>query len=272
MGRVEPKFRKPLNVGQLRVLKLLYKFRFITTELVARYDGVSDKRVIFSRVSILYKQGYIGRHYDNSYKIDRKKAVYFLLPKGMKALKELPDFSTQIINSIYKDKVASEQFRERCLALFSTCNRLKTLYGDKLKFFTKSDLVAFDYFPKPRPDAYIKLETAEGSNKQFFLDYYDLATPFFLHRRKIEKYVGYEEGGDWDVTRMEFPAIIGVCETVALQKRVGKRMLAAVDGSLYSEVKFYVADLKTIAVQGKSDDKLWTLVGEATLESLDNIA
>jgi hypothetical protein len=271
MVRTEPKYRRPLNTSQLNVLKLLYKFRFADTELIARYDNVSHRRVVFSRINILYQQGYIGRHYDNTYRIDRKKAVYFLLAKGMKALKELPDFNTAIINSIYKDKIASEQFRERNLNIFAICCSLKTLYTDKIKFFTKSDLVVFGYFPQPLPDAYIKLELTDGDIKHFFLDYYDLARPFFIHRRKIDTYIKYDEEGDWDVTKTKLPLFFSVCENTSLLKRTAKRMAQAVDDSYYSKIKFYGADLKTIAKMKTSSDKVWKLAVETKLISTEEI-
>jgi hypothetical protein len=273
MVRTEPKYRRPLNTSQLNVLKLLYKFRFADTELLASYGNVSHRRVIFSRINILYQQGYIGRHYDSSYRIDRKKAVYFLLPKGMKALKGLPDFDTTVINSIYKDKIASEQFRARCLNIFTICCKLKAIYGDKIKFCTKSDLVVFDYFPQPPPDAYIKikLETGDGATKHFFLDYYDLATPFFLHRKRIDRYIKYDEEGDWDVTKTDLPIFLSVSENPTLVKRTLKRMAQAVDDSLYSEAKFYGADLTAITQMETPTDKLWRLAGETKLIPTEEI-
>jgi hypothetical protein len=273
MVGTKPKYRRPLNNSQLNILKLLYKFRFADTELVTKYNGVSDRRIVYSRLNILFEQGYIGRHYDNTYRIDRKKAVYFLLPKGMKVLKELPDFNAAIINSIYKDKIATEQFRARCLNLFTVCCSLKTIYGEKIKFFTKSDLINFDYFPETLPDAYIKLELANGStSNHFFLDYYDLARPFYIHRRKIDTYIKYDEEGDWNVTKTELPLFLSVCENPTLLRRTAKYMAQAVDDSYYSKIKFYAADLKTAAQIKTSNDKVWGLVGETKLESMNDIA
>jgi len=268
--RKEPKYRRPLNIGQISILKLLYKFRFATTKNIADYQGGVEKSVYF-RLRGLYEQGYIGRNHDSEYYLKRKHASYYLLPKGMKVLKDLADFNTTVINSIYKDKVASEQFKERSINIFTICCSLKTIYGDKIKVFTKSDLVVFDYFPQPPPDAYIKLETDNGAMKHFFLDYYDLATPFFLHRKKIDRYIKYDEEGDWDVTKTELPVFLSVNENPTLLKRTSKRMAQAVDDSLYSEAKFYSADLDTIAKLKKSQEKAWQLAGETTFDSIEEI-
>ena len=36
MEKIEPKYRKQLNDGQLEILELLYRFRFGSRELIAR--------------------------------------------------------------------------------------------------------------------------------------------------------------------------------------------------------------------------------------------
>src|ERR1035437_633179 len=83
----QPTRRKRLNGMQMDVLLCLYKFRFGTPELISSYQEVAAVRDTNKRLKILMEQEYIGRNYDSSYRIDRKQASYYLLPKGIKLLK-----------------------------------------------------------------------------------------------------------------------------------------------------------------------------------------
>jgi hypothetical protein len=221
----EPKRRKKLNDEQIEVLKLLYKFRFGSNNLIAQYFGKKDRSFVFKRLSILLEQGLIGKRFDSSYRIQGRPAAYYLLPAGARVLQEKSDEEINI-KSIYKDKTVSETFISHCLDILAVYIQLKLQYGNKLKFFTKSQLVSFDYFPSPLPDAYLRLKT-EGVEKQFFLDIYHDNQPFFKVVRNIKKYVEYAESGEWETTESDLPAVLAVCDSGALYKRLQKQMLKA---------------------------------------------
>jgi len=68
---------KPLNRKQTYILQLTHKFRFVTGPLLAKHRGKSLSSTN-AAVNILYKQGYLGRHYDDSYKLLNKPASYTL--------------------------------------------------------------------------------------------------------------------------------------------------------------------------------------------------
>jgi len=73
---------------QLAVLKQLYRFRFGTTDLLARSLDLKDGRYIHTRLEALIAQEYIGKNYDSSYKLDGKPATYYLLPKAFAVLRK----------------------------------------------------------------------------------------------------------------------------------------------------------------------------------------
>lgn len=73
---------------QLAILKTLYIFRFGTTDLLARTLDLKDGRYIHARLEALVKNGYIGKNYDSSYKLEGRSATYYLLPKAFAALKQ----------------------------------------------------------------------------------------------------------------------------------------------------------------------------------------
>ncbi len=237
MNKTVPKHRKKLNDQQLEVLGLLYKFRFGSNDLFAEYFGKKDRSFVYKRLTILQEQGLIGKRFDSTYRLQGKPAAYYLTPEGARRLQEARGMEVNI-KAIYKDRGVSEQFVSYSLELFAIHNRLKAQYGESLKFFTKTNLSHedYDYFPKPLPDAYIRL-----GDRQFFLDIYHDDQPYFVAVRKIKQYIAYDENADWSVTETDLPMILAVCESSGLVKRVQKRMVKALDGEWSdSEVVFGV--------------------------------
>ena len=139
---MEPTYRKPLNTKQLKVLYALYKFRFANEEQLAKYQGDVSRRYMHERVRVLVEQEYIGRRFDDSYRLAGKPAIYYLLPRGIDVLKLHPkDFNTQILRYIRRDINASERFARHSINIFAIYCQFKDRYGDNFKFFTKSYLI-----------------------------------------------------------------------------------------------------------------------------------
>lgn len=230
---------KSLNSKQLDVLRLLYRFRFGTTELIARALMVKTKNKMNERLKVLLDQEYIGRNYEPEYRLLRKHASYYLLPKGISALKQAePNYNKAVLHNLHKDKTASEQFVNHSLAIFKTYCDLKARYGESLRFFTKSQLAQFDYSPKPLPDAYIRLK-AGNKEKQYFLEVLQSTRPFFVAVRKARRYISYADDGEWEVTNTDLPTVLLVCDNDTLRKRLEKH-LANID-DVDEDLKFLIA-------------------------------
>jgi len=148
-----PKYRRPLNHYQIQLLQTLYKFRFATTYLIANSQGSKHPRVITSRLKILLDQDYIGRNYDNSYKIKGKPAIYYLRPNGIRYLRLQSYSNKKVIDSIYHDKRTSQTQIDHCLNLFEIYVRFKKLYPGTFRFYSKSELAGRPNLPEDAPDA-----------------------------------------------------------------------------------------------------------------------
>jgi hypothetical protein len=234
-----PKYRRPLNDEQLEVLELLYKFRFGSNNLIAEYFGKNHRAFVSKRLKILQDQGFIGKRFDSSHRIQGKPATYYLLPEGARKLQERrsPEDDAVNIKAIYKDKSVSELFIQHSLDIFATYNQLKAHYGDSLDFFTKSDLASYRHYPKPLPDVFLSLK-AERSIKHFFVEVHEGNQPFFTAVRKVKKYVDYKESGEWAITETDFPATLFICESVSLQKRLQKQIIKMLSKTLTDDLVF----------------------------------
>jgi DNA-binding HxlR family transcriptional regulator len=228
---------------QFIILKLLYRFRFISSDLVAKTTGI-QKSTINKRLQLLVELRYIGRRYEPNYHLLRKHASYYLLTEGIKALKALPGtkYSPAILRNINKDKQASDQFIDHSLDVYGVYCVLRDRYGNDMQFFTRSQLAGLDHFPKKLPDAYIQL--GRGSDKKhFFLDVLHEGQPFFLSTRKVIQYIDYARKADWSITNTELPKILLICDSPALQKRLTKRMSRVIADIDDQELKFFTAVL-----------------------------
>lgn len=260
----EPKYRKRLNPGQLEVLELLMKFRFGTTDLIAQSLGKKNGTVIKSRLNILREQKYIDRHYEGADRLQGKHAAYYLSAKGGRAVK---GEDARIIKRAYKDKKAGRSFIDHNLSVFAASCRLKAVYGDRIRFFTKTDLADYDYFPQPLPDAFLSYKGEDGT-RRYFLNIFETATPAFALNQQIKQLIGYNARGDWSATDSDFPAILILCDTPVLQNRVEKRILT----SLYNaddtdDLIFATTNWQALA----ADTKVWRLAGEDELLSLQEL-
>lgn len=261
---------KNVTKKQLAVLKQLYRFRFGTTDLLARALDLKDGRYIHMRLDALVKQEYIGKNFDSSYKLEGKPATYYLLPKAFAALKQYAktdgkEISIKTLRNAYKDKEASERFIAKKLAIFTIYDKLKASYDDSLGFWTKEQLNfdKYNYFPEPKPDAYLTI-TPEGPrprDRYFFLNYLDDETPFFVHVRRLQKYIDYIEAEGWEeATTSKLRGILLVCESTSLLKRMRKKLAQLVDED--EAPRFCYTTLDALKKSIIEDDEVWQMVSK----------
>ena len=219
----EKKKERKLNKGQVEALKLLYRYRFTTSELLAKAENQKHLQVTRSRLTTLEKQGYIGRRYENSYKLLGKFASFYLLPKGLQYLKSIDVAEPRAIKMMYNDPKASDQFVDFCLAVCRTAQALISFYGEEARMFTRTELLDYDYFPQPQPDLYMSIH--RKPLRHYFIDLYDDAMPAFVLVKRIKKYIEHHESGEWESTSSDYPEVIVACVSDKAEQRLRKKLL-----------------------------------------------
>ena len=220
---------KKLNDKQIHILKLLFKFRFLTAPLLARYKDLTKDSVNKS-LKVLLEQEYIGRKYNKNYKLLGKAAEYFLAPKALRLLRDEHGLDPVMLHSMYKNKSVSEAFINQSLAICELYLRLNTAYPVMFDIYTKTELASLDYVPSPAPS--LLLERKHSSSKDtntYFLDIFD-NIPFFVIKKRLQLYVDHLDSGDWE--QPGYPTLLLVVETSAQEYKVLKeaeRLLNAGD-------------------------------------------
>jgi hypothetical protein len=130
----------------------------------------------------------------------------------------------------------------------------------KLHFFTQHQLKDYDYFPEEKPDAYIAVETEDGTNR-YFLELYDkYREPSFLPRNRIKEYITFCEGGTWqeNTDNSPFPSILFVLSGDTRKKHIfhyGKALLE----KTFENINLYLATMDAIRFSSK-DINIWQTV------------
>jgi hypothetical protein len=219
----EKKKERKLNKGQVEALKLLYRYRFTTSELLAKAENQKHLQVTRSRLTTLEGHGYIGKRYGNSYKLLGKFASFYLLPKGLQYLKSIDVANPQAIKMMYNDRKASEKFVDFCLSVCRTAQAITSFYGEESKVFTRTELLKYDYFPLPQPDLYVSINRTPV--RHYFVDLFDDEMPVFVPVKKIKKYIEHSASGEWDSTDSDYPEVIIACTSDKSEQRLRKKLL-----------------------------------------------
>lgn len=266
-SKPELTYRKKLNQEQLAVLQLLWRFRFASSEQIAKFQQKPNSKAVQKRLKILEDQNLIAKRYDKAYKLQGKPAAYYLKPHGahiLEACKPREPDEPINIKRLYKDKDVSEGFIEHCKNILDVYLTLKDLYSNgSLYFLTKSRLSyeKYDFMPNPLQDACICIKTSKG-DRYFFLDIFEDNQPFFVLIRRIKKYLEYAGSGDWAQYDEDggLPTILLAVQNKSVHKRLRKRLAKELRES-YEEVCFATGRLEYILDPGNKD-KVWLPIDE----------
>jgi len=261
------KRHKILNKEQLKILDLLNKFRFATSNQLAFYLDKKSGKDIQKRLNILEAQLFIAKRYEKHYKLRGRPAEYYLLPKGAKTRAQYnppPEDEPLNIRRIYKDSQLSENFMTHCLNITGCSIQLKNTYGDELKFYTKSllDYEKYNYFPRPLPDALVSIPSQEYVRRYFFLDIFEANQPFFVLVRRIKKYINYAGSEEWSGTNTPLPAILIVCEDRRTHTRLRSRISKELRETYEEDLLLATTTLETFITS--KNKNIWLKVEETS--------
>lgn len=271
MSSVVVKYRRPLNVEQLLVLRLLYFFRFGTVELITKYLAKSNIKVIQKKLKILEDQGFIAKHYDKTYKLAGRPAEYYLMPKGARQL--LPrnnevsisqQVTTQGIKVLYKNPNLSSDFIKHSINIFKIALHFKNTYGQNLTIIASTQMKPLDYLPKWSPDLYLILKSGangKGASRYFFLDLWDGTRPFFVSVRKARSYITYSEEGEWPIDDADLPMILMISNSNKDDAKLRRQIRKALDEN-YEPIAYATSILSEVLASDSASDKIWQTVTE----------
>ena len=184
--------KKQFTKQQQRLLTLVYKFRFITAPLLAKLLSIR-KDTAYESLQTLHKLELLDRVYEQSWRIDRKPAYYYLSKQGVTAVKKLLELQDRAVNSLYNDHKASQEFINECFNNLECYISIKQNLPDTTIIRTKTEINRFKVFPKQRPELYVK--TPDG--QEAFVIIVPDKLPYFVNKRRDE-YIEHSEDDGWN--------------------------------------------------------------------------
>jgi hypothetical protein len=229
---------------QLTILKLLYRFRFLTSTHIQHLLNDKTPRLTNYHLKILTSQNYINKHYTRSLGSANQPAIYFLTSGSIKVLQNIEGIEPKTLQRIYREKIRSQQFISHALFIAQYYQYL-TIESAKSKhilhFFTKTDLLAHKYIIHPLPDAYFARVDEKQETKRYFVEVIDEGAPRFTLRKRIEQYTDYIDNGTFEeVTKHSFPTILFICPTIGMLIYFKKHLARMYEETSLDEVSIYL--------------------------------
>ena len=244
----QPKYRRALSEHQVGLLKLIFKFRFVSVDLLAEKLG-KERSTVYENLFILSEQGYISKQYNSSYRLLHRPAIYCLASKGIRYLLQNSQLSQSALRNMYKNKSISEEHINHCLLTFKVCLALNR-QTNELNIYSKFELSSYDWFIRPLPDLYI-----HSKQDTYLLDIFDANLPFFVMRRRLRAHQDFSEQ-EWNEDELgPYPNLL----LVVPNDRVARRLLEEIE-SIFQDFEIYTTTIERLF--NSNNGKVWRSVFE----------
>ncbi|MEX2007307.1 MAG: hypothetical protein WD992_00870 [Candidatus Levyibacteriota bacterium] len=248
-----------LTTKQKTIISLLLKFRYLTVNQLLKYFHHKDPHRIKEWLTDLKEKGYIAVISDES---DPTKPYIFCLSTKAKHFEESKNYSKKFLERLYKEKTLSGNFINHCLFIFDIYQYFLSQKekNSTLHFLTQQDLTGYDFFPEELPDAYIAVETKEGTEK-YFLDLFDdYRKPAGVTRFTLRKYITYCEDGSWQANteNSPFPSLLFVLADQRRKKHIHMYGRAKLEKT-FEDISLFLTTQDTIRFS-KSTQNIWLKV------------
>lgn len=241
----EKYFRSSLSQHQIRLLELVFKYRFVSRNLVAESLGIKPENGLHDRLEVLVKRGSLAKRFEKHLKLDGVPAAYYLTPQGLRELRELPKHehvTESLIKACYRDKTVGMAFVIHTLNVYKYTNILLRSYQN-LKIFTARELTSFSYFPKQLPDAVLSIasDSIDAEPQRFFFDLVSDSTPRSSLDNRLAIYCQFFDVGGWEAVSENLPTLLLLSEWSPAEKRIQRIAKARLSRSDMEELEVYTS-------------------------------
>lgn len=240
MGHLMVKQKTTNN--QTLILQHLLKFRFLTSTQIQQLLKLNSLHSTNHHLTKLSRQQIIGSLYSRKIETAFLPAIYYLKSAS---IKQLNITDKKIIKRIYKEKSRSKTFIDHSVLIadfYIYLNSDSIKNKQTLNFFTKTDLVFYNYIIHPLPDAYFVRTDKKGNIKRYFLEIIDENAPRFSIRKRIDQYNNYIENKTFEnATGYEFPTILFICPNNTISNYLKKYFEKIWDESNFDDISIHSA-------------------------------
>lgn len=187
----EVKEDQKLTGQQQRVLKLLFKFRFVSAGLLADVMGIR-RASVYEVLEQLVDKGLVAKVYKPEFRIDRKPAYYYLHKTGVTAVRKVMGVKESVVHALYKNDEMSPEFISHSMKLIQCYIAIIRHLPKGTEIFSKTELNRYKQFPKNRPDMYVR--TPDGQEAVVVLTD---DKPAYIIRKRLDEILAHSEDEGW---------------------------------------------------------------------------
>lgn len=261
-----------LTPKQQEIIKLIYRYRFITRKHIQTLLGHTDKRRVSSWLKELRDQQFVGWFYDPNDPYERSTpAIYFLDTNGIRFLRHTGEYAEGELRKRYKDATRQQDFIDKCLLLADCTIHLEARNkGNDVHYayaleadYTDPDsdfcMLGESEFIHPDLAFTKEAETDEGYvNQTYFVQFFDPTTPRYMVKKKLKEYVEYFDSGEPEEWQQqsgqdELPIILIACPTLAeliYAKRYAKKQFEEYELHEREDVRIRFATIQQVKRRG----------------------
>lgn len=254
--------KSALNLKQIRLLKLIYKFRFVTSTQISKYESLTTRTMNY-RLEVLLDQGYIGMIYDKSFKLSGKAARYYLTLKAINFLKTESGINLHSLKLMYKNKSISNTSIDHHLLILDHYLKLKTKFNEGYRLYGKYEIYGSQIYPNPPADIYIqKIKSSNNTRSDYLIDIFE-ATPNFVVEKRLKALMKHSEEGEYQkITNRPYPSILMICDNKNVEQKLVKSIEYIYDSTLNYQQPILTTTLKRFNEAKSIDDIIWMNVLE----------
>lgn len=230
----------PTTNQQEHIINLLFQFRYLLVKQFQKLLNHNDRKWIQELLTDLVTKKYLAKIINEEI---AKGHIYCLDQRARHILKKDGDIDQDVLGRLYKEKSKEVIFIKKNLFIPDIFLYFlsKKQPNEELNFFTAQELRNCDYFPDPKPSAYI--ETIEGKEtSRYFLEYFDEYTPHVAVRNTVQYYLQYCQNGDWETNtdNAPFPTVLFVLPNYKFKKHIQIYTHAVFEKNLNNDIDLFL--------------------------------
>jgi hypothetical protein len=239
----------PLTKQQIETLKITYKFRFITAVLLAKYRHLKSDRSARLNLEELVKKDYLLKRYEKSYRLAGKGASYCLSTKALNFLRTEQQINTSALHAMRNNINTSQSSVDEHIELMAINMALSRQYPEIFSQFARVELITQDYFPKQRPDIYLRRNDYNRTLMNEYFVYNLKDALLFQNKKRLKPLLVHFEQDGWDG---DYPTVLLICNTQAIANRVTDYLV-----DLELEDNFHCLLTTRLELLNSKDSKTW---------------
>lgn len=243
MLRKNPRYHKRLSKKQLELLFILFRFRFVSTDLVSELVG-KDRSTIYESINTLVQQQLVHKFHDSTYRIRGRPAIYCLASKGITYLRNNTELDQTTLRNYYKNKTTDEQLVDKYLNIFRIYLKLRSLYGKQFNIHTRADMIR-EAFISPLPELLLECKNPKDDKPGYVLDIYPAGYFGWAMKKRLQAWQELEEESEYQMSNVLL---------LAQNESTEKRLIKMTENTL-QDFDFYVSQQDIL--MNSTDGRVW---------------